>query len=85
VKPGNILVGRGDHTYLTDFGLIKRREEGTALTKTGQFMGSVDYAAPEQIEGKAVDGRADTYSLGRWSNRGGRVRSEAHPRVDSRQ
>jgi YVTN family beta-propeller protein len=64
VKPGNILVGKGDHTYLTDFGLIKRREQGTALTKTGQFMGSVDYAAPEQIEGKPVDGRADVYSLG---------------------
>jgi hypothetical protein len=64
VKPGNILIGRGDHTYLTDFGLIKRREQGTALTKTGQFMGSVDYAAPEQIEGKPVDGRADVYSLG---------------------
>jgi streptogramin lyase/predicted Ser/Thr protein kinase len=64
VKPGNILVGRGDHTYLTDFGLIKRREQGTALTKTGQFMGSVDYAAPEQIKGEAVDQRADVYSLG---------------------
>jgi serine/threonine protein kinase len=64
VKPGNILVGEDDHTYLTDFGLIKRREQGTALTKTGQFMGSVDYAAPEQIEGRDVDGRADVYSLG---------------------
>jgi serine/threonine protein kinase/streptogramin lyase len=64
VKPGNILVGEDDHTYLTDFGLIKRRETDTALTKTGQFMGSVDYAAPEQIEGTTVDGRADVYSLG---------------------
>src|SRR5439155_10465930 len=52
VKPGNILVGRGDHTYLTDFGLIKRRDADTGLTRTGQFMGSVDYAAPEQIRGE---------------------------------
>ncbi len=64
VKPGNILVGRGDHTYLTDFGLIKRREGETGLTRTGQFMGSVDYAAPEQIRGEPVDARTDVYSLG---------------------
>ncbi len=64
VKPGNILVGEGDHSYLTDFGLIKRREVATRHTKTGQFMGSVDYAAPEQVRGDAVDQRADVYSLG---------------------
>ena len=64
VKPGNILVGRGDHTYLTDFGLIKRREGETGLTKTGQFMGSGDYAAPEQNRGETVDARTDVYSLG---------------------
>src|SRR6266581_1972910 len=64
VKPGNILVGRGDHTYLTDFGLIKRREGETGLTRTGQFMGSVDYAAPEQIRWEPVDARTDVYSLG---------------------
>jgi serine/threonine protein kinase len=39
VKPGNVLVGRSDHAYLTDFGLIKRRESHTGLTKTGAFMG----------------------------------------------
>jgi streptogramin lyase len=64
VKPGNILVGRGDHTYLTDFGLIKRGEADTGLTRTGQFMGSVHYAAPEQIRGEPVDARTDVYSLG---------------------
>ena len=62
--PVEILVGESDHAYLTDFGLIRRREGDTGLTKTGQFMGSADYAAPEQIEGKPVDGRAHVYSLG---------------------
>src|SRR5262245_50032679 len=64
VKPANILVGRSDHAYLSDFGLIRRQEVSTAITKTGQFMGTIDYVAPEQIKGQAVDGRADIYSLG---------------------
>jgi serine/threonine-protein kinase len=64
VKPGNILLARSDHAYLTDFGIIKRREAGTDFTKTGDFLGTVAYAAPEQIRGDPVDGRADVYSLG---------------------
>jgi serine/threonine-protein kinase len=69
VKPSNVLVGEPDrsgaeHAYLTDFGLIRRVTQGTSLTKTGQFMGTIDYVAPEQIRGDAVDGRADVYSLG---------------------
>ena len=64
VKPGNILLDSREHAYLSDFGLIKPTQTGTEFTKTGQFMGSVEYVAPEQIRGDAVDGRADTYSLG---------------------
>src|SRR5262245_35596430 len=64
VKPANILVGKNDHAYLSDFGLIRRQEVSTVITKTGQFMGTIDYVAPEQIKGEAVDGRADVYSLG---------------------
>ncbi len=69
VKPSNVLVVEPDragaeHAYLTDFGLIRRVTQGTSLTKTGQFMGTIDYVAPEQIRGDAVDGRADVYSLG---------------------
>jgi len=70
VKPGNILVveGKGseghDLVYLSDFGLTKRLESGAVgLTQTGQFVGTVDYVAPEQIEGKRVDSRVDVYSL----------------------
>jgi serine/threonine protein kinase/Tol biopolymer transport system component/DNA-binding SARP family transcriptional activator len=70
VKPGNILVvpGEGsegrDLVYLSDFGLTKRLESGTAgITQTGQFVGTVDYVAPEQIEGKQIDARADVYAL----------------------
>ena len=64
VKPGNILLDARGNAYLSDFGLIKRTSAKTGLTKTGQFMGSVEYCAPEQIRGDEVDGRADVYSLG---------------------
>jgi serine/threonine protein kinase len=69
VKPGNILVAEGidtdhpEHVYLADFGLMKRSLTLTGLTSTGQFVGTVDYVAPEQISGKPVDGRCDVYSL----------------------
>ena len=63
VKPGNILLDEGGNAYLSDFGLIKRSTVDTGLTETGQFMGSIEYCAPEQIRGDEVDSRADVYSL----------------------
>jgi serine/threonine-protein kinase len=69
VKPANILVAvgagadGGDHAYLSDFGLTKRTQETSGLTRTGFFMGTIDYIAPEQISGKGVDGRTDQYAL----------------------
>ncbi len=69
VKPGNILLdaaGGGDHpghAYLSDFGLSKRALSVSALTSTGQFLGTLDYIAPEQIEARAVNGRTDEYAL----------------------
>ena len=62
VKPANILLEDG-RAFLGDFGISKLAEAGDALTSTGQFVGTVDYVAPEQLEGEAVDRRADVYSL----------------------
>src|SRR5882672_7291367 len=70
VKPGNMLVERGsdegdpDHVYLADFGITKHAMSRTGLTSTGQFLGTIDYVAPEQIRGTSVLGLADQYSLG---------------------
>lgn len=63
VKPGNVLVAGHDHVYLTDFGLTKRTADRHGMTATGMFVGSVDYVAPEQIEARDIDARADIYSL----------------------
>jgi serine/threonine-protein kinase len=68
VKPANMLLdlrqGRHEHVYLADFGLSKEALTSVGLTGTGLFLGTVDYAAPEQISGRPVDGRADQYALG---------------------
>ncbi len=68
VKPANVLVARdpgagGEHCYLTDFGLAQRGDRRSRLTTTGQFVGTLEYIAPEQIQGEKVDGRADVYAL----------------------
>src|SRR5262249_47240559 len=65
VKPGNILLRQqGTTCYLTDFGLTKRTNAEQSLTKQGFFLGTLDYAAPEQITGRELDGRVDVYALG---------------------
>ncbi|GGV04647.1 hypothetical protein GCM10010260_47210 [Streptomyces filipinensis] len=69
VKPGNILIAEGidsdhpEHVYLTDFGLTKKSLSLTGFTSVGQFVGTLDYVAPEQISGRPVDGRCDVYGL----------------------
>ena len=67
VKPGNVLVdarrGGPEHPYLTDFGIVRAMLSAGTLTLAGQFLGTPDYAAPEQAGGLPVDGRADQYAL----------------------
>lgn len=70
VKPANILIARAEstseieHVYLSDFGLTKRAASDSGLTGTGVFAGTLNYAAPEQFEGRPLDRRTDVYSLG---------------------
>jgi Protein kinase domain len=62
IKPQNILIEQGDRVYLTDFGLIKAPDEAR-LTDTGQFIGTIDYVAPEQIQGEPATATSDCYAL----------------------
>lgn len=63
VKPANILLDADGHVHLTDFGIAKALVGNTHLTETGAVIGTPQYMAPEQCEGRPVDGRADQYSL----------------------
>ena len=67
VKPANILVDerpdRAPHVYLSDFGVSKGAMSSVGMTASGMFLGTAEYAAPEQIQGLAVDGRTDQYAL----------------------
>jgi len=70
VKPANVLLARArssepvEHVYLSDFGLTKRSASDSAVTGTGQFVGTFDYAAPEQFKGETLNAATDVYSLG---------------------
>ena len=67
VKPANVLLADQDgelHAYLTDFGIAKDSAASTQLTHTGEWVGTLDYVAPEVLDKRRVDARADIYSLG---------------------
>lgn len=64
VKPANIILVEGTRAKITDFGIAKIASGGGNLTTTGQFLGTPNYMAPEQIKGAPVDGRTDIFSLG---------------------
>jgi hypothetical protein len=69
IKPANVLLARGDsedeeHVYLTDFGIARRTSGESAMTRTGVFVGTIDYTAPERIEGGRGDAASDVYSFG---------------------
>ena len=63
VKPANIILLDSMRAKITDFGIAKITSGGN-LTTTGQFLGTPNYMAPEQIKGAPVDGRTDIFSLG---------------------
>ena len=68
IKPANVLIARSgeeseEHIYLTDFG-IARRTDGDSITRTGMLVGTVDYMAPERLEGDKGDAASDIYSFG---------------------
>lgn len=64
VKPANILFDRYGAAFLADFGIVKMRDVGTALTGS-ELIGTPDYISPEQGRGeRKLDGRSDLYSLG---------------------
>ena len=62
VKPQNILVDKRDHAYLADFGLTKAQQD-PGLTQQGQFVGTLDYMSPEQIEAKPPVPQTDVYAF----------------------
>src|SRR5207249_1162054 len=69
VKPGNVLLTSGEgaeaqgQCYLADFGLTRQTSSLASLTGAGQFVGTLSYIAPEQIQDHGVDGRSDQYAL----------------------
>ncbi|HEY9304753.1 MAG TPA: serine/threonine-protein kinase, partial [Mycobacterium sp.] len=64
VKPANILLdSHSQRIFLADFGIARRIDDISGLTETNMAVGTVSYAAPEQLKGESLDGRADQYAL----------------------
>jgi serine/threonine protein kinase len=64
VKPANVILVDGTRAKITDFGIAKIASGAANLTTTGQFLGTPNYMAPEQVKGAPVDGRTDIFALG---------------------
>jgi hypothetical protein len=63
IKPANIMLTADDTVKVTDFGTAKILQFGT-MQQTAHVMGTPSYMSPEQVKGRAVDGRSDIFSLG---------------------
>jgi tetratricopeptide (TPR) repeat protein len=65
LKPENIMIEKdGGDALIMDFGIARTVESGSTQTAAGSVIGTLEYMAPEQAQGKKVDGRADVYALG---------------------
>jgi Protein kinase domain len=64
VKPANVLIDEGGHVYLSDFGITRTVDGDTRLTDSGDWVGTVDFMAPEHLQGRDTDARSDVYALG---------------------
>jgi serine/threonine-protein kinase len=68
VKPANVLIAHSDddeeHVYLTDFGIAKRTDTQSGMTRTGVLVGTIDYTSPERIEGGRGTPASDIYAFG---------------------
>ncbi len=67
VKPANVLItgeAGSEHVYLSDFGITRLEDSETHITDSGEWVGTVDYMAPEHLEAHRTDARSDVYSLG---------------------
>lgn len=67
IKPANVLIESrlgGDHAFLTDFGAGRELDSPSEFTRTGQWIGTVDYIAPETLDGDSVGTSSDLYGLG---------------------
>jgi len=64
VKPQNVMIDADGHVYLSDLGLAKHAMTTAGPTRSQQWVGTLDFVAPEQIRGERVDARTDVYALG---------------------
>ncbi len=64
IKPSNVMLDASGQPVLTDFGLARSTLVDSQITNSGSFLGTLAYAAPEQVAGRAADRRSDVYSLG---------------------
>jgi tetratricopeptide (TPR) repeat protein len=64
LKPANVMIDGEGRALLTDFGIARSVDTGTLHTAPGSVVGTLEYMAPEQARGEAVDRRTDVYSLG---------------------
>jgi serine/threonine-protein kinase len=64
LKPENVMLTTDDRVRVMDLGVARLLDDGAELTREGDFVGSLEYASPEQCEGGAVEAPADLYAIG---------------------